>query len=58
LITGRRTSPLGVRSSWPLGLLSTGRRSLRTWSKNVGPVTPPSSVRITRAPVAAANCSP
>ena len=55
--TGRRVRSGGVASFWPLGLFSTGRRSRRTWSKKVEPVTPPSSTRTTCAPDSRANCS-
>ena len=58
---GRDDRPLDqVRRDWcrlPLGELTNGRRSRRTWSKNAGPVMPPSSMGMRVAPVSARNSS-
>ena len=41
---GRWTRSGGIGVVCPLGELTNGRRSRRTWSKNAGPVIPPSSL--------------
>lgn len=57
LTMGRAIRPGGTGVWSPFGFTRTGLRSLRTCSKNVGPVTPPPSTRSRGAPISSASCS-
>ncbi len=53
--TGRRVKVGGIGSAWRFGDSSTGRPKRATWSKNAGPVIPPSLILDTDAWFAAAK---